>query len=215
MKVPDPYVNYPPRWADYTARGKLAYKVFSSATHTNRFGARYRLAKAFKGLNLDGYTNATARGYDALTRATLTWSAFELFLLATRRDKTAIPAISAAFDFRPCLEELRKADPEGRFFKFVFEGLDSAAQKAEVDKFLKGAPCCAITLARAVRHIYIHGPLTPNANQASPDLVEAACNRLSQQLVEIMDREFVALVEQLVAVHRPLDKPEPSDDFPF
>ena len=81
-------------------RAGIAYRVFTSAADVNRFGARYRLASAFKGLNLGGYSDTTAQGYDALTRVTLAWSAFEALLKATGRTRHDIPALSASMDFR-------------------------------------------------------------------------------------------------------------------
>ena len=44
-----------------------------------RFANRFRLAAAFRGMRLDGFSEETVFGYDALTRVFFTWSAFERY----------------------------------------------------------------------------------------------------------------------------------------
>jgi hypothetical protein len=167
--LPNPYANHPPRWAEFDSRARIAFEVFKSAALVNRFAARYRLAKAFRSIALDGYSDATAQGYNALTRLMFTWSAFEGLLIALGMDpKHRIGDIAKRYNYDALLGELRAADPEYRFFKFVLARLENKNQSAEFDNFVNGKPCCGVTLARGVRHIFVHGPLTPSANQAEP-----------------------------------------------
>jgi hypothetical protein len=201
-------------WADYDARAGIAYKIFKSAAETNRFGARYRLAKAFRTMELDGYSDATAQGYEALTRLMFAWGAFEGLLKAIGHNHHQITEISKSYSYAGMLKDLREADPDSRFFKFVHTRLDNKNLQAEVKRFVDGHICCGITLARGARHIFVHGPLTPSANQADPAAVVGVCNRLTTCLFRVMDREFRNRVEQLVILAPPMEHP-PDDSYPF
>ena len=70
--------------------------------------------------------------------------------------------------------------------------------RSQVDSHLRGEDCPAPALAAAIRHIFLHGPLTPNAKEARPDDVKIICDRLSRALVTMMDREFSNRVADLV-----------------
>jgi hypothetical protein len=45
-------------------------------------------------------------------------------------------------------------------------------------------------LASAIRHIFAHGWLSPNANQVNPNTVVEICDLLHQFLLSFMDIEF-------------------------
>lgn len=216
MRIPDPYAFYPPRWSDYDCRALVVHLSpdFSTAANVNRFAARYRLARAFRGLELEGYRDATLLGYNALTRVTLAWSAFEGLLPAVRLHLGDIPSIRARYNSAACLADLRQADQSGKFLAFIRDRLTKKSQREELDKYLDGKDCCVLTIARGVRHIFVHGPLTPNANQADPNAVTAVCDRLAVMLRRTMDREFSGRVDRLVQMFP--DKEDLDDhDVPF
>jgi hypothetical protein len=186
----------PAGWRDYDARYALAAGtgLFAPVAVVNRFQARYRFARAFRGLVLEGYGDATAVGYAALTRVSLHWSAFEAMLEALRIAGPDIPALAAKYNYTDCLAVVRKADPGDRFFRFVrshlSDGPEGARLRQQLDAYLAGEDCPSLPLAKAIRHIFFHGWLTPNAKEARPQDVDTICTRLSRSLVTIMDGEF-------------------------
>lgn len=97
MKVPGEFENYPSGWKIFDDHAVVPGPDFMGLTpdagDVNRFGARFRLAKAFRGLNLEGYSSNTASGYDALTRVLLTWSAFEQFQHTMVLTPQQLPAV--------------------------------------------------------------------------------------------------------------------------
>ncbi len=167
----------------------------------NRFRARYRLARAFRGLHLEGYSDATTQGYDALAKVSLHWSAFEQLMKATRI--TSIRDLENGYNFDACFDAIRRCDGDARFFKFVRVNLTNRALAANVDNFLVGRPCSALELVKAVRHIFFHGPLTPNVDGLSPHTVSGICDELSLAVVTVMDTEFLSRVEDLVNAYPP------------
>jgi hypothetical protein len=199
MKIPDPNAHHPPGWAQFDDLVKRSVPItsFSLVADANRFRARYRLAKACRGLNLEGYTEETARGYDALTRLMLTWGALEAFLRAISKTAGDLPVLLARYDTDGWLGTIRSGDPDGRYFRFIAERITSRGLKEDVERHLRGDLCCATTLAQAVRHIFIHGVLTPNSNEATPGAVVVVCDALCEMLFAIMDREFSERVDQM------------------
>lgn len=183
--------------------------MFRSVADVNRFGARYRVANSFQRLVLDGFTDNVARGYDALTRLMLMWSAFEGFIHAA---KTKRQDLSARLDHAPCLADLRAIPAATRYLAFVLPRLKHPAQIAEVEKFVRGEPCCTLTLAAAVRHIFVHSALTPSSDQVEPGSVIMVCDRLSLLVRRVIDREFSERVAELVEMF-PAAAADP--DVPF
>jgi hypothetical protein len=130
------------------------------------------------------------------------WSAFEALLLAIGIRKDDLSVVSKRHDFTDLLARMRGTGNAAPFFQFVAMELDRKSQKAEVAKFLAAEPCCGLTLAKAVRHIFFHGSLTPNARQAESAAVAASCMMLADGVFGVMDAEFVAQLDNLIAVAR-------------
>lgn len=84
MKIPGPFVNYPPKWGTFDHYVKhipsIAFGFVCGGGDVNRFAARYRAAKTFRRVEFEGLVSATADGYGALCQLLLTYSAFEHFL---------------------------------------------------------------------------------------------------------------------------------------
>ena len=121
MIVPNPYAHHPPRWAEYRSAASLVglCSAFTRAAEVNRFGARYRLAKACE-VRLAGYTPGTTAGYDSLVKVALTWSAFESLLVALGLGKHGVATVSARHDFADVFAAMRAAGKVIPFFKFVW-----------------------------------------------------------------------------------------------
>jgi hypothetical protein len=195
-----------PNWQFYDRNCHAARRIglFAEVAVVNRFRARYRLARAFRGLDLDGYSMATRQGYEALTRVSLHWSAFETMLKALCVQGDRVPALVAKYPHAGCSDDVRRADPDGRFVRYVLENLDGETRlRGQLSHHLAGQDVPPTALAKAIRHIFLHGLLTPNARQVDPRNVQSICNKLSRGLVIIMDGEFAAAVSDLEEMLRP------------
>jgi hypothetical protein len=194
--LPNPYANYPPRWDDFLANAEKVTRsnAFTTQTEVYRFGNRYRLANSFRRLELDGYSAQTSAGYDALTRCALFYSAFEKFQDATN---VHLHHFNGDMDPEPCLRDLRAADPQLTFMRFIYAKLTKNSEKAQWLQFLRGESCSPLTLAKGVRHIYLHGDLTPGARNTDPATAAAICDRLALAVKRPIDRVFVQRVQLL------------------
>ena len=201
MKIPNPYQDYPQEWAtfDFHAGRSCPHELNLAGTigDVNRFGARFRLAKAFTSLNLDGYSEPTASGYSALCRVLLTWSAFEQFMTAIGVEQRDLATLLAKYDTVKLQHDIRVIDTEDRFYQFVHARVN-ATHQGELSNYFNADPCNITYLASAIRHIFAHRSLTPNANQVDPCVVTGVCNKLSAVLLYIMDTEFSARITAFV-----------------
>ena len=175
----------------YVGAGQFGFQTDNG--DVNRFAARFRAAVCYRGVNLEGYSAATADGYSALCRVLFTWSAFESFLHICGLDQRTAGPILDARGAHNVIAEIRRADTDRLFYKFIYDRVN-ANHKKELDNFFNSDPFNAGYLASAIRHLFAHGSLTPNANQVSPDTVTVVCNALCDFLVTVMDQEFGKLV---------------------
>jgi hypothetical protein len=169
--------------------GSEQFGFIADTGDVNRFAARFRAATSFRGVTLEGYSAATASGYSALCRVLFVWSAFESFLHICRLDqRTAGPLLDehGALD---TIATIRRADDGDIFYRFIYDRVNATHQR-ELDNFFRDDPFNTAYLASAIRHIFAHGWLTPNANQVPPDAVTTVCNSLCNFLIQVMDQEF-------------------------
>jgi len=191
--------RYPTNWAHYCSHvfhtGADQFGFNSGTADVNRFSARFRAAASYRGVILEGYSDATAQGYSALCRTLFVWSAFESFLKITNQ---------AQGDMGPCFERhggaeiaeaLKRADPGNLFYTFIHERVNATHQR-ELANYFNADPCNIGYLASAIRHIFAHGWLTPNANQGDPLVAVSICNQLCDFLILVMDNEFGARVAE-------------------
>ncbi|MCW1887563.1 hypothetical protein OKA04_22695 [Luteolibacter flavescens] len=156
-----------------------------------RFVNRFRLATCFEGMRLDGFTDGTAAGYDALTRVFFAWSAFERYAdLANDR-----PPFRALFAHHPRrhVRELachcRSLDPEGLLGEFLV-AQSLPVHEPYLRRFLEGHDFSVLTLAASIRHIFAHGILTAHPNGMPAENLSAIGRSLGNFLIHFMRSDF-------------------------
>jgi len=201
MLIQAPNYYRPPGWDEFDKRATIAGTTpyFSRAADVNRFGARYRLARAFKGLDLDGYSIETKIGYEALTKVTLHWSAFEQLKKSINMEDTR--ELVKNYNFSILANNIRKLDADGSFFKFLKKHLSNNSQAQSLSDFIEGKNDNLLLLSKFIRHIFLHGPLSANVSGNSPLVVREICDLLSDLLVTIMNKEFKKCVDSLVLAY--------------
>ncbi len=202
MLINLPEQFHPPLWNEYEKRRQHAAITpwFAPQSEVNRFRARYRLAKSFRGLNLEGYTEDTKAGYEALTKVAFFWSAYEQMLRALKiKDGREI---IKNHPMKEVIKKIKKLDSEFKFLRFVRQKLkDENYLKDKVTIFIDGGACTVLTLAASVRHIYLHGHLTANVQQLHPSIVVQICDLLADSILTIIDAEFKQSIETLMIAY--------------
>lgn len=199
--VADPNLtNAPPGWAAVdSALGRFAPPTslgFScSARDLNRYWSRYRLAKSFRSIDIAVYTADTVRGYSALFRVFLVWSAFEqLMRLYGLKPGTFVSRLGS-YGISSVEKAIRSVPDHSRFLEAVRAELDRTPLIVAITDFVAGRAINLLLLPASIRHIFVHGKLTPNSGVGH---VEAACGLssvLCEFLFAVMDGEFSATLK--------------------
>jgi hypothetical protein len=164
----------------------------------NRFSSRYRLARAFKSVELDFYAKKTSEGYSALFRLFLTWSAFEQFLLVIETKQEMLEDLIKRYNPIDLLDAVRNADTNGSFCDFLYTNVNNSHKK-RIDEYREGKLRNPTYLASAVRHIFAHGHLGAYADAAKPTQIKRVSSLLSDFHLSVMDQEFFARLPKVKA----------------
>ena len=191
--------GYPKEWKNYiNLVGHIIpddFGFIDNQGDINRFAARFRAANQFQGVVLKGYGEDTVDGYSALCQVMFTWSAFETFLKIAKLNKQEIGRELEYYGANQILNQIRAIDKNNKFYKFIYERVNSTHQK-ELKNYFNQDSCNIIYLASAIRHIFAHGWLSAHSNQTDPKAVNQICHILSQFLIDFMDREFSYRVDR-------------------
>lgn len=192
--------NYPSSWISYdsyiSAFGFDGYEFPCEIGDVNRFGARFRVAVSFKEIVLEGYGSETADGYSALCKVFLAWSAFEAFMKVFDIDQKSAETVINSYSATTVVSKIRTLDENDSFYKFIYERVNKTHQK-QLDEYFTSNPCNALYLASAIRHLFAHGPLTPNASKVRPSIVCEICQLLYEFLIHVMDSDFTKHIERM------------------
>lgn len=155
----------------------------------NRFAARYRVARSFRGINFEDMVATTSKCYGDFTRMLLTYSAFEVFLHITGKSQSTIGPKLERAGSPQLMSHLREIDRDSSFYAFLHERVN-ANHQAQLEYFMAHDPCNVAYLASSIRHIFAHGWLTPHAGGGDPELAGKICSAISEFLLKFMDQLF-------------------------
>lgn len=191
-------MTYPTSWKRYCgAVGHVDpndYGFTAVNADINRWAARYRVARAFRGLLLEGYSDSTGSGYSGLCQVFFTWSAFERFLPIIDLDQRRSGDLFMSDYSETVRQRVAELDREGRFYGFV-DARCNAMHQEELRKWQNEEPQNFTYLASAIRHIFVHGHLTPHVDGTEPARSAEICNIVSEHILEVMDWEFSQRIE--------------------
>ncbi len=162
-----------------------------------RFSNRLRLATCFGGMQLKGFTEETAAGYDGLTQVFFTWSAFEMYAkLANDR-----PPYRELFKYHPrrLFTELsagcRSQDPEHKLTEFLIRQSLLPVHEEHLGRYREGDAYAVLTLAACIRHIFAHGNLTANPYRLPAQNLVVICCALNEFLLNFIRGDFLRRVQ--------------------
>ena len=165
----------------------------------NIFANRIRLARSFRGIQLDGYTDNTVLGYNAFFQMLLTHSALECFLkLNGLKSVGQLEDLLKPYKPEPVIETFIEKDRDGRLFTFLHKRIEERL-KPKLEACRNGTSTNVGHISASVRHIFAHGHLTANANRINPRNVYTICKVTSDFLLDFMDREFTKKIDAYCA----------------
>lgn len=167
-----------------------------------RFANRFRLVACFQGLRLDGFTEETAAGYEALTRVFFAWSAFERYA-ELANDRAPYRALFAHHPRRHVHELAaccRALDPDHRLIAFLLDQSILPAHATFLARYRDGHDFSVLTLAACMRHLFAHGMLTAHPNGLPAGNLGKLGRSLGTFLIHFIRSDFarrVALAESM------------------
>lgn len=195
-------MTYPSQWQTFCkwqrANGIAALPAHFDLPKLNRFAARYRLAKSFRGLDVEGYANAsTGEAYSSVMLAFLAYSALEQLHEATKdsprqhlHDRWADLAISPS-------AKLRRTK---KILLFLQAQMNSKDLRGHLQDFIDSKTENSLYVASALRHAVAHGFMSVHPKGTSPETASRFCDQISAMLITIADTEFTALVGTLTRI---------------
>ena len=199
--------HYPAAWQRLQSelnngRTKLDFRFSGRTRDLTRFANRYRVARSFRCVSLEGYSLNTVGGYSGLIRLFLTWSAFEQFCRITGLKKgnrlryKGVDQLLKTYNADDVMERVRGYDKTNSFCDFLIEVTISPGLKTSLRDFRNGNSTSPRILAEAVRHSFSHGELTPHAKGKKPQSIKKISDDLSEFFLAVMNSEFSKKVKE-------------------
>jgi hypothetical protein len=176
---------------------------------TNRFTARLNLSIRFKGINADGFTSQTLRGYSAMMSVFLSFSAFE-GLINSIEENEYLPSTKLCVDYKvnkhshvfsnvKLENELRK---NTELLEMLFEYVDVDAKKGITKRierlilFYMGKSDLNV-IASSIRNVVAHGQLTVSGGKVMTKRNADVLFELARLIENETTRQFAKYLEIL------------------
>lgn len=160
-----------------------------------RFASRVRLAKNFKGINLEGFSQETNYGYDALFLVFLTHSALERFVEINSLELDALGSLMAPYNPEKVIQKFVEKDKKGLFYNFIYEKIKKKL-KVKLSDCRNYNSSNVAYISASIRHIFAHGHLCAHSNGVNPKNVYSICTSISDFLLTFMDAEFSKKIDE-------------------
>ncbi|MDY6895498.1 MAG: hypothetical protein SVO01_08815 [Thermotogota bacterium] len=189
----------PKGWAIFTDSIKQGnsprnFSFVAEIGDVNRFASRFRIAKAFRSIDLEDFSNNTTLGYSAIMKVFLSWSAFEQFMNILQMKQKDLNQILKPYEPNKAIRQIKNADRNKSFYNFIYARVNNTHKKY-LDKYFDGDLKNITYLASSIRHIFAHGTLTPHSQNTRPEKVIKVCNIISSFLLQVMEEEFYKRVK--------------------
>lgn len=161
----------------------------------NSFARRFRVAKSLKAVSFDKYGEGTAKGYEALNRHFLMFSAFERYVIDCEGIENRQYHLSLSkvpdYEFGQIKKAFDIVDTNDAVFKFLLENCNSTIQRISLRDFRKGgSKRTGLYISAMLRNSFVHGYLTANPRNAPNGAIEMLCNFMTTFLYDAICLDF-------------------------
>jgi hypothetical protein len=159
----------------------------------SRWNSRVKVARNFRGIQIESCSDRTLRGYNGFFQVFLTHSALERYLPIINIDVNELEDVLKPHGPEKVVEQFFDQDRRGRLFEFLDRWVNPRL-RASLRACREGTCCNVFYLSASVRHIFAHGHLAANSYGMNPDHVAAACGTISDFLLDFMEADFTLRV---------------------
>ncbi len=175
---------------------KLIHNVETTKT-LNRFQYRYRMARAFEGINAPDVGDRTVRGYAAGMKVLLAYGAFD----EIRQVKNDLPIRPLRGEYVKIFDEklsskLRKNLELQRMLE-IPSAVSNAALKRDIKSFFNAENNDVMCIATGLRNAFAHGVFTAAGAGLTTKKRQLEINELANCLLDRTDSIALECVEQL------------------
>ncbi|MBF2017950.1 MAG: hypothetical protein IGS23_22700 [Rivularia sp. T60_A2020_040] len=161
----------------------------------NRFASRIRVAKSFKGINLEGFSKETNYGYDAFLLVFLTHSALERFVEINSLNFEALGSLMIPYNPEKVIQKFVEKDKNGLLYDFLYQRIKPKLQ-GKLSNCRNYKSVNVADISASIRHIFVHGHLCAHSNRVNPKNVYSICTSVSDFLLAFMDAEFSKKIDK-------------------
>jgi hypothetical protein len=169
--------------------------LIGTAGDVSRWSSRVKLARNFRGLQVENYSERTLAGYNAFLQVFLTHSALERYLPIVGLTDGNLKDVLLPYNPHEAISRFFARDRSGKLFDFLHSRL-KAKLRNNLTACREGTCCDVTCLSAAVRHIFAHGHLTANSHDINPNQVARACEAISNFLLDFMEGDFARRIAE-------------------
>lgn len=169
--------------------------IQGSRANFNAFARRLRVAKSIEAVIFNDFGEGTAKGYEALNRHFLMFSAFERYVVDCEGIEgglyhLALQKVPLAH-FTQIKEAFDLVDINDGVFNFLLKNCNSFAQRRSLKEFRRGDGARkGLYVSAMLRNSFAHGTLTAYPKDAPKGAIEMLCNFMSDFLYQALCNDF-------------------------
>jgi hypothetical protein len=159
----------------------------------SRWNSRVKLARNFRGIQIDSYSSRTLKGYNAFFQVFLTHSALERYLKIIGAKEDQIELLLKTHEPDRVVKDFFRSDKNCKLFEFLHRWVNPRL-KTELTRCRDGTSCNVCHLSASIRHVFVHGHMAATSNDMNPTDVAVACNAISDFLLDFMEYDFTSRI---------------------
>jgi hypothetical protein len=155
-----------------------------------RWRSRVKLARNFRGVQIDEYSERSLLGYSAFFQVFLTHSALERYLEIVGLTLGNLENALLPYNPHEQMKQFFARDRSGKLFDFLHPRLNSNWLSSKLTACREGTCSNVGCLSASVRHIFAHGHLGATSHDINPKQVAHGCKGISDFLLAFMECDF-------------------------
>jgi hypothetical protein len=160
-----------------------------------RLSYRIKLAKSFRGLDVEGIKKETILGYEGFFQVFLTHSALERYLELVKLQLDGLEEPMKPYNPHEIVERFFRADKGAKFFTFLHERVNPGL-KVKLTSCRDGNSVNVGHISAAIRHIFARGHLTARSYGLNPKTTHRSCKEVCDFLLNFIDCHFDAILDE-------------------
>jgi hypothetical protein len=176
--------------------------IVGSRANFNGFARRLRVAKSMESVSFNTFGENTAKGYEALNRHFLMFSAYERYVVDCEGLQDGVYHMSLKYVSTKYFKQIKEAfdlvDTTDAVFNFLLQNCNSVLQRRSLKEFRTGTDFRkGIYISAMLRNSFAHGHLTAHLTDAPDRAVEMLCSFMTDFLYNAICHDFTQRLKEV------------------